>query len=160
MIEIWKQIKDFPYHEVSNLGRVRSLRRWSGTKYYNRISLLSLYQNKNNGYIYVWLNFNGKGKNIRVHKLVAETFLSNYKNDISINHIDGNKSNNRLDNLEWCTPKENIQHYIKSLNLGERNRNIIKDYKKGINKKQIKEKYNLTYESIRLIIKKGWESDK
>jgi hypothetical protein len=36
MIEIWKQIKDFPYHEVSNLGRARSLRRWSGTKYYNR----------------------------------------------------------------------------------------------------------------------------
>lgn len=111
MNEFWKDIKNYEgKYQISNLGRVKSLQRWSGKKYYNREQLLKTCVNKRNGYVYVYLMKNNKGKNIRVHKLVAEAFLKNKNNYTDINHKDCNRTNNCADNLEYCTRSYNIKY--------------------------------------------------
>ena len=70
-----------------------------------------------NGYLTVSLNKNGKSKTVHIHRLVAETFLTNPDKLPEVNHKDGNKLNNCVENLEWCTSKENVQH---SLEIGLR----------------------------------------
>jgi len=65
---------------------------------------------KANGYFHVGLLRDGKRKNFYVHRLVAETFLPNPKGLPEVNHLDGNKLNNHVENLEWCTSSHNIQH--------------------------------------------------
>ena len=104
MNEVWKNIDGYEgKYQISNLGRVKSLQRWSGTKYYNREQILNNYVNKKNGYVYVYLTKNNKSKNIRLHKIVANAFILNPNNLPQINHKDGNKQNNYFENLEWCS---------------------------------------------------------
>lgn len=75
-------------------------------KRYGRI----LKQRKNmKGYYYVNLSKNGKVKNTRVHRIVAQAFIPNHNNLLLINHIDGDKENNCVDNLEWCDYSHNIK---------------------------------------------------
>ena len=62
------------------------------------------------GYLHVTFTNNGKRYDYRVHRLIAMTFLDNPENKEQVNHIDGNKLNNYLSNLEWCTAEENIEH--------------------------------------------------
>lgn len=66
-----------------------------------------------NGYCYMTLNLVGTRKSYRVHRLVAEKFIPNPNNLPQVNHKDGNKQNNRVDNLEWCDGSYNVQHAIK-----------------------------------------------
>ena len=102
-MEQWKPIEgtDGKY-EVSNLGRVRT----NG----KRPGMLKLTKQKS-GYRYAMIQLsNGKQKNCRVHRLVAEHFLPNPDNMKEVNHKDGNKDNNRADNLEWCTRSHNVKH--------------------------------------------------
>ena len=116
--EIWKDIKGFEnYYQVSNLGRVKSkfriIERIDGKNIRKEEKILNPYTSKK-GYLMVDLSVYGKRvrKTIAVHRLVAIAFISNIENKPQINHIDGDKTNNRIDNLEWCTNKENQHHAI------------------------------------------------
>lgn len=103
MDEVWKDIKAYEgLYQVSNLGRVRCLKGKS-----ERI----LKQRKDrNGYIKIHLSKHGKRKYTTLHRLIAQAFIPNPENKPQVNHIDGTKHNNCLDNLEWVTQKENMQH--------------------------------------------------
>ena len=109
-MEIWKDIEGYENkYQVSNLGNVKSLETWTGDKYIRREKIL-----KNmvygNGYYYVCLSKNGKVKKYKVNRLVAQAFIPNPDNKPFTNHIDGDKLNNNVDNLEWCTQSENMKH--------------------------------------------------
>lgn len=93
-----KTINEF--YAVNENGQVWSFR--------NSIFLKN--QKNTAGYSQVSFSFNGKVLNKRVHRLVAEAFIPNPNNYLEINHIDGNKENNSIGNLEWCTRSENIKH--------------------------------------------------
>ena len=106
MIEIWKDIKGYEKsYQVSNLGRVKSL----GNKSNHKKEII-LKQCVIMGYKCVGLTKRTKMKIKKVHRLVANAFIPNTHNKPQVNHKDGNKLNNLVDNLEWCTAKENIIH--------------------------------------------------
>lgn len=116
MNEIWKPVAGYEgIYEVSNLGRVRSLdrevaNRWGTTKPVpGAIRTIAV---KREGYCFVNLFRRSRGRPMYVHRLVAIAFLPNPEGLPQVNHIDGDKLNNRADNLEWCTGKENCQHAV------------------------------------------------
>lgn len=114
--EVWKLIDGYPGHEVSSLGRVRSIdhmipfhcvrtRQISYRLKKGRVRVLDI-----NKYGYCMVRLKNKGKYHAVHRLVCDAFISNPKNLPSINHKDGNKKNNHINNLEWCTVADNTRH--------------------------------------------------
>ena len=108
LFEIWLPIKGYEgLYEISNLGRVKSLPKVRGRAVTGEKILKS---HVVNGYEMVMLCRNYKTFNASVHRLVARAFIPNPKNKPHINHIDGNKANNSIENLEWCTPSENMIH--------------------------------------------------
>lgn len=126
MNEIWKELPILKgCYLVSNLGRIKSIPR-NGTVKYERIIISKL---NNCGYVIVNLRIKGFKKTFYVHRLVAEAFIENNFNKEQINHIDGDKCNNNIFNLEWCTPSENINHAKKNgLQCECPNRIKIKQY--------------------------------
>lgn len=105
MKEVWKSIEGYEgLYEVSNLGRVKSLQGKKGDNY-----ILSPISNVD-GYCVVGLRKKGIYKQFRIHRIVAKHFIPNPENKSTVNHIDGNKQNNCVSNLEWCTMRENIKH--------------------------------------------------
>ena len=150
--EEWKQIDEFKYYYVSNLGNVKSTRRWSGTKFYEREHLVSLYTNKKNGYVYVSISKNSKSYNIRVHKLVANAFIPNPNNYNQINHIDGNKQNNRVNNLEWCDGSYNIKDMYKRQGKYDNDELIIQKYKELKSCNKVAKIFDTSGENIRQIL--------
>ena len=112
MEEIWKDVKGFEgKYKISNYGRVLSLN-YRNT---DKKQLLRLSKTVD-GYVKVRLQYKGKDISERVHRVVAEAFIPNPNNKETVNHIDGNKENNRVDNLEWADRSEQLYHaYSKGL---------------------------------------------
>lgn len=136
MKEIWKDIPDYEgLYQVSNLGRIKSLPR-NGTIKKERILKQTL---DTTGYLTIGLHKDNKVKKVNVHRLIAKTFIPNINNYNVINHIDGNKTNNKIENLEWCTQSHNAKEsirlglqipYNKKIVLQyDKNGNFIKEYK-------------------------------
>lgn len=106
-MEVWKDIMHYEgIYQVSSMGRIKSL---AGTgKSVKQEKILK--PKFRRGYSRVTLWKDGKGYTIFVHRLVAFHFIPNEESKPNINHIDGNRANNAVDNLEWCTQKENLYH--------------------------------------------------
>lgn len=132
MEETWVKIKDYPNYEVSNLGRIRTLKYFSNVtkRYYDRILVLKQ-KTSRWGYNHVGLSNKDGRKTKVVHKLVARAFIPNPNNLREINHIDGNKQNNAVSNLEWCTRSYNVKHSYK-LGLKKPIQEYIRLKKEGI----------------------------
>jgi len=115
MNEVWKDITNYNGYQVSNLGRVRTYNKTTYTKKHgvrhwkNRI--LKERIDKKNRMLSVNLYKNGKGKSFLIHRLVAQEFLGFPENkSMTVNHKDGDRLNNKLENLEWLSLKDNIKH--------------------------------------------------
>lgn len=135
--EIWKDVQGYEgQYQVSNLGRVKSLKRKlnSGRTVSEKILNSSNKKKTQDGYLMVAL----AGKTFRINRLVATAFIPNPDNKLVVNHIDGNKENNKADNLEWATISENMLHAyrcgLKTAMIGEENPNakLTKDQVKAI----------------------------
>lgn len=106
MSEIFKDIEGTSeYYQISNFGRVKSIKR----KWVLEDIILTTIVSKS-GYCVVNMMNLGKLKVGKIHRLVAQAFIPNPENKPEVNHKDGNKLNNHVSNLEWCTGKENMQH--------------------------------------------------
>lgn len=107
-----KEIKDFPNYRISKDGTVysRYIPKSSTQKVDDIWKPLKPVLDKRTGYLLVTLVEGTKRYNKRIHRLLMETFVPNPLNKAHVNHIDGNKLNNCLTNLEWATPKENAEH--------------------------------------------------
>lgn len=149
-----KEIKDFENYKITSDGVILL---FDGS--------IKLPSKDKKGYLHVTLSKNGKKKTFLVHRLVAQTFIPNIDNLDQVNHIDGVKTNNNVNNLEWVTCKDNI---IKSFILGLSNykgercgrckfsdiiiEKVKTDFKNGKTRKELSRIYNISYSHIVAII--------
>ena len=131
MQEVFLPVKGFEgFYEISNLGNIKSLKRMITHRRHGEIAISERIRKLHvckNGYLVARLNNGVNSRTINCHRIVAETFISNPENKRTVNHIDGNKSNNCITNLEWATYSENHQHaYDTGLKNGYRKPRIKK----------------------------------
>lgn len=170
MDEIWKDVVGYEgLYSVSNLGKIK--RDKSGTGICKAGRILKLRQSAM-GYFMTCLYKNGTPKHFTNHSIIAQAFIGIRPKGFTINHKDGIKTNNHVDNLEYLTQKENVIHSHRN-NLchprnGEnhhskkfKNNDIIdirKKYINGFSYTKIASEYNVCIESIRnIILKKTWK---
>lgn len=160
-MEKWKKIKGYEdRYLISNLGRIKSLK---------TNKCLSNKRLTRDGYCRVALYKNGKTKEFRTNRLVALHFIENPNKKPTVNHIDGIKTNNNVDNLEWATLSENMQHaYNKGLKkpikaFDQKNsklsyddvnyiKNNYKRYKRGFSTVALAKKFGVTPRVINLVV--------
>lgn len=152
MKEEWRDVKGYEWlYQVSSLGRIKSIKRR-----YTKGKVLKLFISDKR-YVFIGLPCNSVCKTKRVHRLVAEAFLLNPQNKGDVNHKDGDPSNNCVDNLEWCTRKENMVHaYQTGLANVDRFRKLTESNVKEIRKssltqRKLAEIYNISQTNIGLI---------
>lgn len=176
--EEWRDIVGYENcYQVSNLGRVKSLSRIKHNQYNSFKTKERILANRfdSKGYPIVMLYKNSKPKNFKVHRLVLTAFVSKSKERKQCNHKDGCKHNNKLSNLEWTTPSENIIHAFENGLIPPRSRGIknpnaklttndVKNIRniyhfgiRGHGAQSIANKYNVTKATILNIVKrKTW----
>lgn len=158
---IWKDIPEYQgLYQASNEGEIKSLSRIvkhsSGGDKILRERILKGYVNKY-GYKRVELSKNGTSKQYSEHRLIALTFLG--ESDLTVNHKDGNKLNNNIDNLEYLSGADNTKHAVET-GLIKNNSNIykteiIKDYQNGYRLRELESKYKTSHHDIRRILKEN-----
>lgn len=159
MEEIWKDIPGYEgCYQASNLGRIKSLER--KVEYNNqedrilKEKIMKL-NPTTRGYIRIGLCKKGRSRSHFVHRLIVSTFIG--ESNLQVNHIDGVKTNNNIDNLEYVTHQENIKHAVR-IGLIKNNSKInekliIKDYKNGFRLRQLEKKYKTSHQDIRRVLK-------
>lgn len=112
-MEIWKDVKGYEgIYQISNYGRLKEIIQWNPGKHIweTRERILTPSSNGRGGYMLYGLRKDKKRKNHYIHRMVAEAFLDNPNNYPVVNHIDYNRKNNKVENLEWCTQLYNNRH--------------------------------------------------
>ncbi len=171
-MEIWKDVDGYEeFYQVSNLGRIRSLDRMVQEPKKTRLVKGRILKQGKNGAGYLYLSAQdgiNKPKNLLSHRLVAQHFIPNPENKRTVNHKNGIKTDNRVENLEWNTYSENLKHAFKlglSCKTGEKSgfsklteKQVLEIRStKGTNK-SIAEKYGLNESSISYIKnRKTWK---
>ncbi|HEC64939.1 hypothetical protein LCGC14_1269290 [marine sediment metagenome] len=163
--EVWKKINGYEdLYMISNLGRIKSF--WKDDKILKGGI-------DGNGYRNITLRKNGNGKTAAVHRLVATYFVKGFKRGLEVNHKDGDKTNNHVDNLEWCTRRENIKHALKmgllSDKRGAKNGNsklsetvvsrirLMKEIEPKLTAKRIARMFNVTQVCIYAVLsRRSW----
>lgn len=172
--EIWKDINGLEGgYQISNFGRIKSLPRLVLCKGLKSTRLTKENfvrpQVRKGKYLKVKLTFNGKLEQPTIHRLVANHFIPNPENKPQVNHIDGNQSNNHIDNLEWVTGKENMHHWMYRqgrVKTGERHSNskltnddvlkIREEYSTlKTPTRQLAKKYNVVQGTIMWVLKRS-----
>lgn len=128
MEELWKDIEGYEgKYQISNMGRLKALAKPSkGYGYKYAVDRIIKPVKCTNGYYEAQLHVNGKTKIFLMHRLVAKHFIPNPDNLPQVNHKDEDISNNRVDNLEWCTPKYNANYGARNEKCREGNRRFFK----------------------------------
>lgn len=146
-MEVWKDIEGYEgLYQVSNLGRVKSVtretpftNRWGQRITRTRKEFIMKPKKQYNGYLVICLRNNG-GRYFSIHRLVANAFIPNPENKPQIDHIDGNKENNCVDNLHWVTAAENAANPL----WVEHSKNVSEETRKKMSSSHKKRDSRLT----------------
>ena len=157
--EIWKEIEWFDNYQISNLGRVKNIK-------FDRY-VKPLLDNK--GYLTVNLYKNGKMKRLLLHRLISIAFIPNPENKPCIDHINTDRLDNRIENLRWCTQKENHNNPLSIVNHGNASRGrIVSEEQKKNQSEKMKGRFKGVRKSSKKIIQltldgifvRGWDAIK